>query len=1032
MVNEQVIPINYGQGVDTKSDPKLVVPGKLLRLENAVFTNPKSIEKRNGYSALSNTIAGFGTLVSPQLTHAYKDELIAADVGQIISYSSASNAWALRGNYPSTELARNTVDQEHPASGFADCAILGSYALYGYSTQTNIGSASASTTQTFATIVDLTTGTKIYGPTSQGTLTSTSKVQPVKCVVLGGTTLALAYLKSDSSAIVLRTFTIAAGVVTVSAELSVTTSFTGNVFDIAATATGAAIAYFTAAGITIATINTAGTVTGTSAFPNFGGFTFGLPVSINVDAANGNIWVYYSGAIYAGPTLTNSNIQYLIVSSTLVTVLTPTLLVTFGAPLFIPSNLSPLKNSTTQQTLYYGYFVSSGSTFSVDVSYSVTATSGGVAGTPTLFANGVAPFSRTFSVTALGHTDQYAVFVYRGFHANDGTAEHQPTFFMIQLNSFSANTGVRQVVARFASGLVNTQGALGTGFNFGIISYQPNVSFITATKTLFAYGANIQEFQAAVLPVIDLQSLSGTFSVSTEFASVNAYRAVNCGDLAVLNGGLVQAYDGQSCTELGFHLFPEISALTASVTGGGGINNGSYSYLAIFQWTDAQGNLHQSAPSIAEPIVVAGADNTVTITVTWNYLSQKQNASVAIYRTNDAGNVYFLATDPVFLQTNTTGAVSVTFIDIKSDNQLSGYPQAYTYPASPVLENSTPPPSMIMLAHNNRLWFVDSENPNTIWYTKSFSPGNGLSPSAFMTQQIDPKYGNISALAEMDDKLVTFKQSGIFVQSGDGVTDTGTGSTLSFPQIVPSDVGCSNLKSVVLTPVGVMFQSPNGVYLLDRSLGVTYKGMEVQADNAFVITSAKLITGKSQIRFLCSTGMTIVYDYIFNQWSNFTNHLGLSSDIWQGSYVYAQSNGSIYKETPGSYLDVSTAYAVLAQTSWLGLASVQGFQRVRRLIVLGNFANGLSANHGVQITASYDFQPTAPGPAVAYLFGAASASGVLQYRERLVQQKCDSVSLLIQEVTTGSALEYLRLTDMSFEAAVKKGLNKLPQTASVG
>ena len=41
----QVIPINYGLGVDTKTDPKLVAPGKLLRLENALFTENKRVKK---------------------------------------------------------------------------------------------------------------------------------------------------------------------------------------------------------------------------------------------------------------------------------------------------------------------------------------------------------------------------------------------------------------------------------------------------------------------------------------------------------------------------------------------------------------------------------------------------------------------------------------------------------------------------------------------------------------------------------------------------------------------------------------------------------------------------------------------------------------------------------------------------------------------------------------------------------------------------------------------------------------------------
>ncbi len=74
MVENQVIPIDFGQGVDSKTDPKLVVPGKMLRLENGVFTNIKRVAKRNGYSALSTTVSDGIALQGPDLVHAYNDQ----------------------------------------------------------------------------------------------------------------------------------------------------------------------------------------------------------------------------------------------------------------------------------------------------------------------------------------------------------------------------------------------------------------------------------------------------------------------------------------------------------------------------------------------------------------------------------------------------------------------------------------------------------------------------------------------------------------------------------------------------------------------------------------------------------------------------------------------------------------------------------------------------------------------------------------------------------------------------------------------
>ena len=47
-LDKRQIAVNFAQGLDTKSDPRQV-QGKLLVAENAVFTSPGQLKKRNGY-----------------------------------------------------------------------------------------------------------------------------------------------------------------------------------------------------------------------------------------------------------------------------------------------------------------------------------------------------------------------------------------------------------------------------------------------------------------------------------------------------------------------------------------------------------------------------------------------------------------------------------------------------------------------------------------------------------------------------------------------------------------------------------------------------------------------------------------------------------------------------------------------------------------------------------------------------------------------------------------------------------------------
>ncbi len=59
-LNKQNISISFGQGLDLKTDPNQVVPGKLLALNNAVLSETMALKKRNGYQS----IASFNNSVS--------------------------------------------------------------------------------------------------------------------------------------------------------------------------------------------------------------------------------------------------------------------------------------------------------------------------------------------------------------------------------------------------------------------------------------------------------------------------------------------------------------------------------------------------------------------------------------------------------------------------------------------------------------------------------------------------------------------------------------------------------------------------------------------------------------------------------------------------------------------------------------------------------------------------------------------------------------------------------------------------------
>jgi hypothetical protein len=324
MVQDQVVPLHFGQGVDTKTDPKAVVAGKWIRLEDGVFTNPMSIRKRNGYAALSTTIGSVGSLSSPKLVHEYKGELLAADQNLLISYSPSQSAWVSRGRFASTELSRSTIDNAHPASGYADVAVLGNYALYGWSTaaQQNV-TYPVVQSSAYGSVVDLQTGVPVGGPQLLSTAdVGKTFINPVRVCCLGGSTLAIFYVKNDQSAIVCRLVTFSSpGVVVFGSELTVTTNYAAGFFDVLATSSGAAIFYKSTTGVTLATVNTSGAVTGSVVIVDAAANALSGHVA---QTTNGNLWIYWVD----NQGVNTASLVYAVYSSALASVLAKTAITT--------------------------------------------------------------------------------------------------------------------------------------------------------------------------------------------------------------------------------------------------------------------------------------------------------------------------------------------------------------------------------------------------------------------------------------------------------------------------------------------------------------------------------------------------------------------------------------------------------------------------------------------------------------------------------------------------------------------------------
>lgn len=441
-------------------------------------------------------------------------------------------------------------------------------------------------------------------------------------------------------------------------------------------------------------------------------------------------------------------------------------------------------------------------------------------------------------------------------------------------------------------------------------------------------------------------------------------------DCLARSGAQVGWYDGESDTELSFAEKPLLS--NAMATPGGAIPPGNYVYVAVFEWIDAQGNLHQSEPS--EPLEVdfppPSFPSNVTFDVTMLGTTRKgrasqgkdRNVQVALYRTENNGQIFYRLYSQGDASFNGTSTINDTTLPFRTytDNVPSslalGFGQLYT--SGEVLANRTLPGSTCVTAWGNRLWSASADDGKTLWFSKLTVAGEGPGFSEALTLRVDDAVDSVVAMAAMDDKLIVFTGSRPYYISGDGPNDTGAGGAFNGPNRIAADAGCVDARSVISYPNGVFYASPAGIYEISRSLQVTAKGLPVldettdctylsvwmDAVNKRILW---LVTGGSAVDY--NGPRVLVYDYAFDIWSVWIPYrrtfepIHDSPDptltaqvIWQGHHLWAtvfavQQQGI----GPTPWLDNGAYFRGFYETPWIHLAGVAGYQRCYRITFTG-------------------------------------------------------------------------------------------------
>ena len=1009
---KQAVPINFARGLDTKTDPKQLAIGSFLSLENSIFTKAGLLQKRNGYAQLT----GLPDTSFSYLT-TFNDNLTALGP-TIAAYNLSDASWLSKGTIQPLSVAtlpllRNNLNQISCDSVTAPNGLV--CTVY----QEFNGNASPTTVNKYV-VANSVTGQNITAPApipvASGTVSGGMRV------VFLGNNFVIVFTNTIGGTPHLQYVAVSsANPAFVTANADIAPSYQPNAslsWDVLVVGGTLYAAYSTAAGgQTIAV--TAFNATGTQIAVNTtAGVSYqATSVSLAVDSTPTGPFVVYVSWIFQATT----SGTFMVFDGTLNSTVAPTSLFLSTIALNITS---VAQNGVCQFFYESAASTNLGTNISLDFISSVTFNPGAhTVSSPVVVLRSVGIASKAFIVNG-------AIYLLAAYDS-----PYQPTYFLVSGTSTSASPVIAGKLAYSNGGGYLTLGIPGvtvTG-DMAQVSYLFKDSLQAVNK-----NTNVPAGSQVAGVYSQLGVNLATFTINTA-----GLDTAEIGNDLLISGGFLWMYDGYLPVEHNFFVWPDTATASGSPptspsavwtnTGGhmaaqptGYVSSSpTYYYQLVYEWTDNQGNAYRSAPSIPIPVVTSSTGNTGSVAIYFPTLRVTMKTAnpvkLVIYRWSVDQQVYYQTTSITAPILNDPTADIIIITDTNASSTILGNNLLYT--TGGVVEDVNAPASNILALFDTRLWLVDAEDPNLLWYSKQVIEATPVEMSDLFTMYVSPTQGvqgstgPITALAPMDDKLIIFKHNAIYYVNGSGPDNTGANSQYSQASFVTSTVGCFEQNSVVLMPQGLMFQSDKGIWLLDRNLQTSYIGAPVENFNSSKVESAQNIPGTNQVRFILGSGQTLMYDYYFGQWGTFAGVPAVSACIFGNLHTFINKYGAVYQESPGLFLDGSVPVLMGFQTGPIRLGDLQNYQRAYAVYLLGEFLSP----HNIMVSFSYDYAPTPSQSAILHPINYSTPYGVgpsqspygqgnpyggplslEQFRVFLQIQRCQAVSMTFQEVYDAS------------------------------
>lgn len=524
-----------------------------------------------------------------------------------------------------------------------------------------------------------------------------------------------------------------------------------------------------------------------------------------------------------------------------------------------------------------------------------------------------------------------------------------------------------------------------------------------------------------------------------------------------IGGGLLWAYDGNKLCETEFLLSPRVTTAIPWNAGLTALPDGKYSYYVVFEYVDDGGSRHVSAPAGPFAITILASASTYQAKIDI-CVSQLTNCrfsgavgnpatyAVKIYRTNTDGVVHYLH---AILEKSVWGtgfspaSLITTYID-SDPAQHDVTAEALIWDIIGAESAGTPISSPVdVTRHKDSL--IVSNTENVVYSSTGLIPGI----AAILPGLVAENAGAFGLYGDSQNERISHVVSNglvcLFFTKGDGYAFEGEGPDSraqggwSAPIKFAPGQGVRPDGFIAATPMGVIYSSQNGIYLVTNDMKSVNIGAPVADYNSFAAANDPVvldgdaeviipIKGDSSIN-----GSALVYNYFFKQWYRYEIDpilIGSNENVEWISWVdenakpvlyLVDSQGALYRQKDGTdsqpYADSnasgSSNYYVDAQaeTSWMQFPGYGGRMRCYRISLMGSYADGDALVFGgttLLFTAYSNFASSTVTeswlPSMIPLgSGQDNAMGGSEIVFKPAQQKLDSIRVTI--AISGSATE---------------------------